>query len=141
MRNYLLKSVLALACFTLVSMPLPVNAQSSDVGLSIGTSSSTVARGGGIAVFALVTNNTSSRMRATVTLSSFSPCGTETSLGDQRLSLEPGKSVALSLYYPIPADACTGMYAVTISADSGKGANKNSTAAATPSATAYVEVQ
>lgn len=141
MRNYLMIGVLALACLTLISAPLPVKAQTSDVGLSIGTSSPTVARGGGVAIFALVTNNTTSKTRATVSISAFSPCGTETSFGEQRLSLEPGKGVALSVYYPVPADACTGMYAITITADTGKNSNKNSTAASSPSTTAYVEVQ
>jgi hypothetical protein len=141
MRNYIIKSFLALACLALMAVPLPVNAQSSQVGLSIATSASTVARGGGVAVFGLVTNNTSTRMRVTVSLSSFSPCGVETSLGGGRLSLEPGRSIAVSSYYPVAADACTGVYAVTISAESEKGSNKNSTAAAAPSATAYLEVQ
>lgn len=142
MRKYLVTTVLLLACLALISVPLPVNAQSSEIGLSIGTSSSTVARGSGVAVFGLVTNNTSSKVRVTVALSSFSPCGVETSLGGGRLALDPGKSIAISSYYPIAADACTGMYSVTISADSGKGSNRNSTtAAAIPSATTYVEVQ
>ena len=142
MRKFLLRSVLTLACLTIVSVPLPVSAQSPEVGLSIRTSSSTVVRGSGVAIFGLVTNNTSSKMRVTVALSSLSPCGSETSLGEARLSLDAGKSVALSSYYPIAADACTGMYSVTITADSGKGSNKNSTAAAAaPSATAFVEVQ
>jgi uncharacterized membrane protein len=140
-RNYLIIGILALVCFTLVSVPLPVEAQSSDVGLSIGTSSPAVARGGGVAIFALVTNNTTSKMRVTTSISAFSPCGTETSFGEQRLSLDAGKGVALSVYYPIPADACPGMYAITITADTGKNSNKNSTAAALPSTTAYVEVK
>lgn len=79
-------------------------------------------------------------MRATVSITALSSCGTETSLGNQRISLEAGKSVALSVYYPISSDACTGTYAVTLSADTGK-AGRNSTTASTPSATAYVEVQ
>ena len=140
MRNYLIIGVLALACLTLVSVPLPVNAQSPDTGLSIGTSSSTVARGGGVAIFALVTNNTTSKMRVTVSISAFSPCGTETSFGEQRLSLDPAKGVALSVYYPVPRDACPGMYAITITGDTGKN-SKNTTAASLPSTTAYVEVQ
>ncbi|MGH9956190.1 MAG: hypothetical protein ACREBC_03545 [Pyrinomonadaceae bacterium] len=140
MRNHLIKSFLVLACLALISVPLPVNAQSSDLGLSIGTGSSTAQRGSGVAVFGLVTNNTSSRMRATVSISTVSPCGTETSLGEVKLSLEAGKSIALSVYYPIPADACTGTYAVTISGSSGKG-GKNAVEATPSSATAYVEVQ
>jgi uncharacterized membrane protein len=79
-------------------------------------------------------------MRVTTSISAFSPCGTETSFGEQRLSLDGGKGVALSVYYPIPADACPGTYAITITADTGKN-SKNSTAAALPSTTAYVEVK
>ena len=140
MRNYLVIGFLALVCLTLISVPLPVKGQSSDVGLSIGTSSPTVTRGGGVAIFALVTNNTTSKMRVTTSISAFSPCGTETSFGEQKLSLDAGKGVALSVYYPIPADACPGTYAITINADTGKN-SKNSTAAALPSTTAYVEVK
>ena len=138
MRNYFMKSLIALAVLTFVSVPLPVNAQSSDVGLSIGTSSSTVTRGGGVAVFALVTNNSSAKVRVTVSLSAHSACGTETSLGSQRVALDPGKSVSLSVYYTVPADACMGMYAITIS-NAGRVSDK--TAAPAPSATAYLEVK
>lgn len=142
MRSLLFKNILAVVCLSLISLPLTVvNAQSSDIGLSIKMGSATVARGSGVAVFGLVTNNTSSKMRTTVSISAISPCGTETSLGDARVSLEAGKSVALSVYFPIANDACTGMYAVTIIADSGKAGGKNSTAIAAPSATAFVEVQ
>lgn len=141
MRNYIIKSVLALACLALVSMPLPVSAQSSDVGLSIAASPTTVARGGTVVVSALVTNNTSKKMRAAVTIMSFSPCGTETSLSYQRIALDAGRTVALTLLYPISADACQGTYSLTISADSGKGSGNNAAAGATSSATAYVTVQ
>lgn len=140
MRNYFMKSLIALAVLTFVSVPLPVNAQSSDIGLSIGTSSSTVTRGGGVAVFALVTNTSSAKVRATVTISSHSACGTETSLGSQRVAVEPGKSVSLSVYYTVPTDACMGMYSITISGNAAR-SDKNSTAAPAPSATAYLEVK
>ena len=141
MRSFAFKNILAVVCLSLVSLPLTVSAQSADVGLSIRMGSATVNRGDGVAVFALVTNNTTNKMRTTVSISAFSPCGTETSLGERKVSLEAGKSVALSVYYPIASDACTGMYAVTISADSDKGGGRNVPVTATSSATAYVEVQ
>jgi len=141
MRKHLIKSFLALTCLVLVAVPLPVRAQSADVGLSISASPTTVARGGNVVVSALVTNNTSKKMRATVTLMSVSACGTETSLAYQRISLDAGRTVALTVLYPISADACQGMYSLTISADSGNGASGKSAPAAPSSATAYVMVQ
>ena len=138
MRNYL---VMALSCLMLVAVPLPVRAQSADVGLSIGASPTTVARGDNVVVSALVTNNTSKKMRATVRLMSLAPCGTETSLAYQRINLDAGRTVALTVLYPISADACQGMYSLTISAESGKVSPGNNASAATSSATAYVTVQ
>jgi uncharacterized membrane protein len=141
MRNYFtIKTLLALACFALVSTPLPVVAQTSNADVSIFTSPSTVTRGGSVAVFSRVTNTGTSKMRTNVTITTVSPCGSQTVLGVQRLSLDAGESVNLSVAYSVPANACTGMYAFTISADSGKAPGKNA-AAVTSTATAYVEVQ
>jgi uncharacterized membrane protein len=140
MKRFFSQTIVALACLTFLLLPLPTSAQSSDVSLSIGTSAPTVTRGGGVAVYALVTNNSTSKIRSTVTLSAFSSCGSETRLGENRLTIEPGKSVALSVYYPVPSDACTGMYAVTINADSGKTGGKTASVSSS-SATAYVDVQ
>ena len=141
MKKFFSQTVVALACLTFLVLPLPTSAQSNDLGLSIGTSASSVTRGGGVAVFALVTNNSTSKMRTTVSLSSHSSCGTETRLGENNLTIEPGKSVALSVYYPIPSDACTGMYAVSINADSGKAGGGKNASTSSASAIAYVEVQ
>ncbi|HSE23220.1 MAG TPA: hypothetical protein VLB68_16250 [Pyrinomonadaceae bacterium] len=141
MKRFFSQTAVALACLTFLLLPLPTSAQSSDLGLSIGTSASSVTRGGGVAVYALVTNNSTSKIRTTVSISSHSSCGTETRLGENTLTLEPGKSVALSVYYPIPSNACTGMYAVTISAESGKQGGGKNASVSSSSATAYVEVQ
>lgn len=141
-RKHLTIAAVALICLSVVVMPSGTSAQTSDIGLSVSTGSATATRGSGVAVFGLVTNNTTRKMRTTVSLSSQSPCGTETAIGEVTLSLDPGKSVALSSYYPIPADACTGMYAITITGDTSKSGGKNSSASTSnPSATAYVEVQ
>ena len=117
MQNYSIKSVMALVCLTacliLVLVPVPVKAQGSDLGLSIALSPSTVNRGGTVGVFALVTNNTSSKMRTTVTLASLSACGTQTNLGYNRLALYPGQSIQVTASYPISPDACPGVYAVS----------------------------
>jgi len=136
-------SLFALACLALVAIPMPVSAQGSDVGLSIGASPTTVTRGSTVAIFGLVTNNTNNKMRTTVTINSVAPScggGSTTSLGYTKLSLGPGESIHVSLVYPIPADACPGEYAITISADSGKTTGKTA-AASVAAATTWVMVQ
>ena len=55
MKRFFSQTAVALACLTLLLLPLPTSAQTSDLGLSIGTSANAVNRGGGVAVFALVT--------------------------------------------------------------------------------------
>ena len=139
MRNYLIRSVLALACLTLVSMPLPVTAQSSGLGMSIRVNPTSTIPGGTVGVFAIVTNNTAKSLKTTVTFTSLSPCGTETSLGYNRLSLFPGQTVWVTVSYPIPPDACAGTYTISIvEKSSGKPSPNN---AAENSATCYLSVQ
>lgn len=139
MRTYLIKSVFALACLALVAVPMPVGAQSPDLGLSIRLSPTSISPGGTVGVFALATNNTSSKLRTTVTFTSLSPCGIETTIGGTRLALNPGQSMQVTVSYPLAPDACVGMYTVSITAKAG-GGGKNSTAAAI-SASAYLTVQ
>jgi hypothetical protein len=139
MRNYGIKSVMAhiclTACLMLVLVPLPVQAQSS-VGLSLRLSASTVSPGGTVGLFGLVTNNTGSRLRTTVTYTSISACGIETNIGSTRVALNPGQTIQVTASYPLAPDACRGLYAVSIGADSG---GKNASAGS--SATAYLTVQ
>jgi hypothetical protein len=139
MRNYLVRSILALACLALVVVPVPVRAQSSDIGMSIRVSPTSTTPGGTVGVFAVVTNNTSSKLRTTVTFTSLSPCGTETTIGYTRLALSAGQSMQVTVSYPLPPDACLGMYTVSITAKSG-GGGKNSTSTAAASASAYLTV-
>ena len=139
MRNYLLKGVLALACLTLVSMPLPVTAQSPDLGMSIRVNPSSTTPGSTVGVFATVTNNTSKNLKTTVTFTSLSPCGTETSLGYNRLSLLPGQTVWVTVSYPLSPDACAGTYSISITEkSSGK---PSGSSAADNAATCFLSVQ
>jgi hypothetical protein len=136
MRNYLIKSVLALACLTMVLVPAPVGAQStSDMGMSIRVNPTNTSPGGTVGVFAFVTNNTSNKMRTTVTFTSLSVCGGETTLGYNRLALNPGQTIQVTVSYPLSPDACLGMYTITITAKSG---GKNS---AEYSTSTYLTVQ
>jgi hypothetical protein len=141
MRNYLTKIILALACAALVAVTVPVGAQTSNVGLSIAVLPSTTSPGTTVALAGLVTNNTSRKMRPEVTFTSLSPCGTEATVGFVKVALDPGQTKFVSGSYMVPADACLGMYTVTISAESSGGGKNSSTAAAESSASAYLEVR
>ena len=131
------KSIMALACLlasvTLISVPAPVSAQAA-VGLTISVNPTVTTPGGAVGVFTFVTNNTSSRQRFTVYITSLSPCGIQDNIGSNRLALNPGQTVQVTVSYPIAPDACKGTYAVTISAGGGKNGP-------TSSATAYFSVQ
>ncbi len=134
MKNYLIKSVLALICLTMVLVPVPVRAQSSGVGLTIRVNPLTTSPGGTVGVFAFVTNNTGARLRTTVTFTSLSACGIQTNLGYNKVVLNPGQTVQVTVSYPLPPDACTGTYTISISAGGG---GKN---AATASTSCYLTV-
>ncbi len=138
MRSHLIKSTLGLVCMALFCVLTAANAQGQSLGLSIRVNPTTISPGGTVGVFAMVTNNTSSKVRTTVTFTSLSPCGTETNLGYNKLALNPSQTVQVTVSYPIPPDACLGQYAVSISASSGGG--KNSTSS-TLISTAYLLVQ
>lgn len=140
MRNYLIKGVITTICLTMLLVPAPVTAQSSDLGLTIRVTPTTAAAGTTVGVVSFVTNNTSSKLRTTVTFTSLSPCGVTTNIGYNRVALSPGQTIMVTVTYPIAPDACVGTYAISINAKSG-GGGKNSTSASTPSATAFLTVQ
>jgi len=131
MRNYIIKSVLALACLAMVLVPVPVRAQTAEKGqsgtlaacgnVSVWTSSPQVTRGYNLGVVAMLVNCSSSKQRITVNFTSLSACGTETAIGYNRVALNPGQSIQVTFAYPIPADACPGLYTITVEASSGKG--------------------
>jgi len=140
MRNYLIKSVVATICLTMMLVPAPVTAQSSDLGLTIRVAPAIASPGTTVGVISMVTNNTSSKLRTTVTFTAVSPCGVEASIGYNRLTLNPGQTIMVTTTYPIPSDACLGTYAMSVTAKTGGGGGKSS-AASSPSATAYLTVQ
>ena len=107
---------------------IPVRGQSPDVGLSIRVNPTTVSPGSTVGVFAFVTNNTASKLRTTVTLTATSACGTQTNLGYNRLALNPGQTVQVTVSYPVATNVCVGTQAITISANSGGKNSASSTA-------------
>ena len=119
-----------LACVTLLALPLFAQSSkpeqspdrpggggggSSCLNMSIGVSPSTASPGAMVGEFALVTNCSSSRVRTTVTFSSMSPCGVKSVCGSHKLVLDPNEAIQVTCSWPIPTDACPGLYTVTIS--------------------------
>jgi hypothetical protein len=133
--NSVLKSTLLLVC--LVSLCLPLFAQSSRpqpdpdrggggsscLNMSIGVSPAVTSPGAMVGEFALVTNCSSSRVRTTVSLWSMSPCGIKSMCGSHKLVLDPNETIQVTCSWPVPTNACLGLYTVTISAGSGQSAS------------------
>lgn len=133
MRN-IARSALAIACLTLVLVPGPVATQAAGMDMYISVSPTSVLAGEWAGVSAVVMNNSSSRVRMTVTFAAVDPCGTKMDLGYNRLVLAPGQSVLVTTAYATDPNACRGTHTVTISTG-GKGKNSGS------SANAYLNVQ
>ncbi len=130
MRNYVIKSILALVCLTMVLVPVPVKA-AADMYISV--SPGTVMAGDWAGVSAVIINNSTSKIRMTVTFSAVDPCGTKTALGYNRLALAPGQSVLVTTAYATKFSSCRGMHAVSVSTG-GKGNTAGT------NATTYLEV-
>jgi uncharacterized membrane protein len=135
MQNFLVKSVLGAICLTLVLLPVPAKAQKGQdtaaaaacSGVSVYTSSPQVTRGYNIGIVAMVVNCSSAKQRITVEIHSVSACGVESAIGYNRVALNPGQSIQVTVGYPIPTDACPGVYTVTATASSTKTTLSSST--------------
>ena len=116
----MMQSVLALVCLTMILVPAPVQAQGgAGVGLSLRVSPTTTSPGTTVGIISYVTNISGKKLRTTVTFTSLSPCGIETSIGYHKLALNPGQTMMVTATYPIGSDACLGTYAINMTATSG----------------------
>src|SRR6266404_7375428 len=106
MRNYVMKSFLALACLALVSMPLA--AQKGKPGGSgggggcatagiTGLSRTTASPGDGFALSGGLSNCSSSKQRYLVELTFTSACGVETTLVSNVMQFSPFENKLLSM--------------------------------------------
>lgn len=116
MKNHLLRRVMMLACLTVLLVPAPGRAQGSTYGLSIRVSPTTTSPGTTVGVIGYVTNNTNKKQRTTVTFTSLSPCGIQTGIGYNRVSLNPGQTMMITTTYPLAPNACVGAYTISITA-------------------------
>ena len=138
MRNYLIKSVLALVCLALVAMPLSAQKGKGGGGGGRGgggggstggtpcafvttptLSYYTASPGMTIGVFGRVTNCSTGKATYTVTVSSTSSCGEETIIASPVISFSAGEGKLISSSYVIPPDTCLGYMTVSLSAYSG----------------------
>ncbi|HLA12262.1 MAG TPA: hypothetical protein VJ023_16865 [Pyrinomonadaceae bacterium] len=129
-----LRGAMALVLFSMVMVPAPVRAQSSGTNLFVSVNPTTVSAGEWAGVSGVVINDSTVKVRITVTFTAYDPCGTKTDLGYNRLALGPGQSVLVTTAYPTKASSCRGTHSVTMST----GGRKGSPGA---SATAYLEVE
>ena len=135
MRNYLIKSVLALVCLTLVSLPLSAQKAkggggsggstggTGGTGCAVATtpslSTTTASPGINVGIFGRVTNCSTGRARYTVTVSSVSSCGEETIIASPLITFNGGESKLISVPYAIAPDTCRGVSTVFLSVYSG----------------------
>jgi hypothetical protein len=130
MRNCLITTALVLVCLALMSLSLfgQRGRGGSGGGGSTGgsgcaivetprlsTTTTTREANSSVGVFARVTNCSSGKKRFTVTGSSVSSCGEETTFATGVMSFGAGESKNISIAYPIAPDTCVGPMTVSIS--------------------------
>ena len=88
--------------------------------ISLRLSTSTVAPGGTVGLFALLTNSSSSKGRFTVTFRSSNDCNDpDAVLGYTTVALAAGGSIQVTVSYPLAGDACTGTYTIEVTVEAG----------------------
>jgi len=127
----MIKSVLALVCLAMVSMP--ISAQKGKPGGGGGStggsacavvasptlSTSTASPGLNVGVFGRISNCSTGRQRYTVTISAVSSCGQETIISSSLITFNGGESKLISVSYAIAPDTCTGPSTVSVSVSAG----------------------
>ena len=136
MRNYVMKSFLALACLALVSMPLAAQKGGGGGGCAtamISTSSAFVTVGGNVGVSGQLHNCSSSKVRYNVEITATSACGVETMLTNGPMTFRADEYKLFLIGYVPPAGTCLGLSTLTVNISSG------STLLATASTTVTVQ--
>ena len=110
-RMFIVTTVLLPFAMTLV--PAPVSA--AGVNLTVTVSPTSVLAGEWAGVSGIVVNNSTAKIKTTVTFSAVDSCGTKTDLGYNRLMLAAGQSVLITTAYPTNASACRGTHTITMS--------------------------
>ena len=132
MRNFLIKSMLAILCLTMLSMPLSAQKGKGGGGGGGSTggggcavvavpmlSTTTASPGINVGVYSRVGNCSTGKATYTVTLSSISSCSLETIISSSVISFRGGEYKLISVSYPLAPDTCLGPMVVTASVSSG----------------------
>jgi hypothetical protein len=127
--SYLIKSVLALTCLVMVSMPISAQKGKPGGGSTGGSACAVVATptlstntsspGLNVGVFGRVGNCSSGKQRFTVTISAVSSCSQETVIASSVITLNPGETKLISVSYAIAPDTCVGISTVSINVSAG----------------------
>ena len=127
MHSRFVKSLLAIACLIVVSIPLSgqkgkPGGGGGGGGTSSGcavvatptTSSVTTSPGMNVGVFGRVSNCATGKKRYMVTLTSMSSCNAETVIASSLISFNGGESKLYSISYPIAPDTCAGDMTISV---------------------------
>ena len=127
MRNFLIKSMLAILCLTMLSMPLSAQKGKGGGGGSTGgggcavvatpmLSTTTASPGINVGVYSRIGNCSTGKKTYTVTVSSMSSCSAETIISSSVITFNAGEYKLISVSYPLAPDTCVGPMVVTVSA-------------------------
>ncbi len=125
MRNYIIKSFLALACLALVVVPLSAQkgggGGSSCAAADIQLGSYSASAGGWVGVYGSLQNCSPSKKRYTVEITATSACGVETMIAHYRSAFNPLENKLYSIVYMLAPTTCSGPSTVTVSVYDGSG--------------------
>jgi hypothetical protein len=125
-RRTLVGTALALILVSLTLVPAPVTAAGT-VNLYISVNPTSVVAGEWASVSGVLVNNSTSKLRTTVTFTAYDTCGTKIDLGYNRVVLAPGQSVLITTAYPTSANACRGANTVTMTLGGKNGSSASTT--------------
>jgi len=122
-----IKSVLAVVCLTLLSVPISAQKDKGGGGGGSGCavvttpslSSTTSSPGLNVGVFSRLDNCSTGKQRYTVTIAAVSSCGQQTMIASSVISFSGGESKLISVSYAIASGTCTGTSTVSVSVSTG----------------------
>ena len=127
MRNHLVKVGIALACLSLLAIPLSAQKGGKGSGGSTNCavvatpvlSTTTASAGINVGIFSRVGNCSGGKKRFTVEVSAVSSCGQETVIASPVITFEGGQYKLVSTTYTIAPDTCLGPSEVRVQVYSG----------------------
>jgi len=128
--SYIAKSMLALACALMLTVPISGQKGKPGGGGTTGgsacavvatptLSTTTSSPGLNVGVFGRVGNCSGGKQRYTVTISAVSSCGQETVIASSVISFNGGETKLISVSYPIAPETCVGAGTINVDVSSG----------------------